>query len=98
MLGTYTLALTAGDAVGCFDAGRLHVVPVGELCALGVAVDLVPVHRLKEIRDRDVHRAAGHAVMAGCAGNGLIRVQRFNCLSDHFFFMFGERFEFTHEA
>ena len=96
MLRTCAFALAALDTVTClaFAFGNDRIF---SLCAEFRTAFFAVLNR-EDLRDRNAHRTAFGAVMAGCAGDRFISVQCFHSLCDHCFLMFVQRFEISHEA
>ena len=95
MLRACIFALTALNAVGGFSFvhGNDEIFPADP----EFRASLLPVFNIEDLRNRNIHRAALRAVMTCSAGNGFVFVQRFLRFTDHFMFMFGQRFEVFHE-
>jgi hypothetical protein len=62
-----------------------------------ILVSVLRVIAIKEIRNEDMFRATGRAVMTGCAGNHVLRTEDFFDFLDCFLFFFVQRFNILHE-
>lgn len=86
MLRAGRFALAALDAVGSFALPLRH----NDILSLGSEFrgTLLAVFHREDLRDRDGHRTALGAVVAGRTRNGLVFIQCFLCLSDHLHLFF----------